>query len=269
MKFFLYILFFISISLNFSCKKNKINKTITITSILKDKDNLKDSLTNIPQQNMSLEALSFKYFDAKAKLDFEDGENDFKARADIRMRKDSIIWIRISVLAFEGVRLKATKDSVHIIDYQKKEYLQFDYKTLSEMLLFDINYTLLQSVVLGEMPMPMLRINSIVVVDNQDIIRQISPKINVDNYVNKTHKRIEKVVAKENNTANALELSYTKFESDNSLNKPFANTILALLSYKGAKKDHNTKIDIDYKKYKFIDTALEFPFKVPESYKRK
>ena len=267
MKFFLYTLFFISISLSFSCKKNKINKTIAITPILKD--NLKDSLANASQIKTTLEALSFKYFDAKAKLDFEDGENDFKARADIRMRKDSIIWIRISVLAFEGVRLKATKDSVHIIDYQKKEYLQFDYKGLSEILLFDINYMLLQSVILGEMPMPMLKINSIVVVDNQDVIRQISSKINVDNYVSKTHNRIEKVVAKENNAPNALELSYSKFEVDNSLNKHFANTILALLSYKGAKKDHNTKIDIDYKKYKFVDTALEFPFRVPESYKRK
>lgn len=258
---------FISISLNFSCKKHKINKTVTITSLLKD--NEKDSLANIPQPNTNLEDLSFKYFDAKAKLDFEDGENDFKARADIRMRKDSVIWIRISVLAFEGVRLKATKDSVHLIDYQKKEYLQFDYKTLSELLLFDINYTLLQSVILGEMPMPTLRINTIVLVDNQDVIRQSSTKINVDNYVNKTHNRIEKVVAKENNTANALELSYSKFETDNTINKAFANTILALLNYKGANKDHNIKIDIDYKKLKFTDTTLEFPFKVPASYKRK
>ncbi len=267
MKFFLYLFIFINISLNFSCKKNKINKTITITPILKD--NLKDSLANITQPKTTLEELSFKYFDAKAKLDFEDGENDFKARADIRMRKDSIIWIRISVLSFEGIRLKATKDSVHIIDYQKKEYLKFDYKGLSEILLFDINYALLQSVILGEMPMPKLRISSIVLVDGQDVIRQVSPKINVDNYVNKTHNRIEKVVAKENNTSNALELSYTKFETDNTLNKPFANTILALLSYKGANKEHNTKIDIDYKKYKFLDTTLEFPFKVPDSYKRK
>lgn len=263
MKFFLYLLIFISISLNFSCKKNKINKTLSITPILKD------SLAGIELPKTTLEELSFKYFDAKAKLDFEDGENDFKARADIRMHKDSIIWIRISVLAFEGLRLKATKDSVHIIDYQKKEFLQFDYKSLSEALQFELNYTLLQSVILGEMPLPKLRINAIVMVDSQQVIRQISPKINVDNYVNKTHNRIEKVVAKENNTANALEISYSKFEADNSLKKPFANTILALLNYKGANKDHNTKIDIDYKKYKFVDTPLEFPFKVPESYKRK
>ena len=110
MKFITYIFIFISISLNFSCKKNKINKTIVAHPFFKDnqKDNQTDSLVNILQLRKPLEELSFKYFDAKAKLDFEDGENDFKARADIRMRKDSIIWIRISVLAFEGVRLKAT-----------------------------------------------------------------------------------------------------------------------------------------------------------------
>ncbi len=267
MKFFLYLFISLSIFLNFSCKKNKLNKTVTITSILKD--NEKDSLSRIPKLNTNLDELSFKFFDAKAKLDFEDGENDFKARADIRMRKDSLIWIRISVLSFEGLRLKATKDSVHIIDYQKKEYLKLDYKSMSEMLQFDINYILLQNVILGEIPLPKLPINSIVVVDNQQVIRQISTRINADNYVNKTHNRIEKVVAKENNTTNALEISYTKFEADNSLKKPFANTILALLNYKGANKEHNTKIDIEYKKYKFLDTALEFPFKVPESYKKR
>ena len=94
--------------------------------------------------------IDFKTFSAKIKLEIEDSKGKKPdLLANIRMIKDSAIWITISasILNIEVFRVLVTKDSVILLNKQEKEvqyrsinYLQeiteipFDFKTLQNFL---------------------------------------------------------------------------------------------------------------------------------------
>jgi len=74
-------------------------------------------------------------------------KNDFKGQ--IRIRKDSLIWITVSSLSIEVFRMVITSDSVKYFNRLNKEYFTGDYKLVSEFMQIDIDYDILQSILLG------------------------------------------------------------------------------------------------------------------------
>src|SRR5580692_5716545 len=96
--------------------------------------------------------IDFRTFSAQMKVYYEgaDGKG-YELKAFIRMKKDSMIWISVNVVAvvnIEVFRMLITPDSVKILDKQKKvarlrsvSYLQdeahlpLDFKTLQDLLI--------------------------------------------------------------------------------------------------------------------------------------
>ncbi len=121
-------------------------KVIVIKSAI-DSLLLINSTKDIIQKN----SIYFKTFSAKIRLEIDDSKGKKPdLLANIRMIKDSAIWISISasILNIEVFRVLITKDSVILLNKQEKEvqyrsinYLQeiteipFDFKTLQNLLL--------------------------------------------------------------------------------------------------------------------------------------
>lgn len=86
--------------------------------------------------------LSYKDYDTK--------KEKISASAFFVNKKDSIIFLTISKLGIEGVRVAATPDSVKFLNHLNSTYYAGDYSFLEKMLGFKINFYLLQAIFLGE-----------------------------------------------------------------------------------------------------------------------
>jgi len=90
-----------------------------------------------------------EWFDAKAKISYDDGYQSVSANATIKMRKDSILWIAVKKLGFEVARMQVTRDSVYILDRLNNQFAVKDLSYLESTLNMPANLQMLQAFLLG------------------------------------------------------------------------------------------------------------------------
>ncbi len=139
------------------CKSGKIiTKAIAprdTTNNLKIKS-LEDSLLllNNTRNIITKNLIDFKTFSAKLKMDIEDSKGKKPdLLANVRMIKDSAIWISISasILNIEVFRVLITKDSVILLNKQEKEVQYRSINYLQEITDIPFDFNTLQNLIIG------------------------------------------------------------------------------------------------------------------------
>jgi len=93
--------------------------------------------------------LDVEWLSAKANINFKDEQQRIKFNANIRMRKDSIIWMNIKKLSVEAFRVLITQDSIFIIDRLEKKYYTHGLDFVEEKFNFPGQFQALQTAILG------------------------------------------------------------------------------------------------------------------------
>src|SRR6478735_7898034 len=107
--------------------------------------NVTPTATRIVSTTLAIEEIDFEYLHGKARMILKDGNKEREVKANIRVRKDSVIWMNFTVIGVQGGRALINQDSITIISNVDKEYYVFDYKDLSKRFNIDINYKVIQS----------------------------------------------------------------------------------------------------------------------------
>ena len=136
----LFLVFAILLLLLVSCKTNR--------SIIKEpiKEYGADFLFNKLKEN----ELRYDWFSAKYSLDLIIEKKKTSFSGQLRMRKDSAIWISLSpALGIEMARLLISVDSVKFINRINKTYFVGDYVSINKMLGTNIDFDIIQSLLIG------------------------------------------------------------------------------------------------------------------------
>ncbi len=220
-----------------------------------------------PKESLIIEEIDFEYFHGKAHMVLKEGQKEREVKANIRVRKDSVIWMNFTVIGVQGGRVLINKDSITVISNVDKEYYVFDYAELSRRFKFEVNYQVIQSAFLG---------NLLVIRKDEDeveqksatfLLKQSSGSIEVLNYISATTMKIQKVEMKETDTHNTLTINYGNFQPVGNKAFPYNGTITLL--YKSASGLLNTTIILEYNKAEVGDKELKFPFTIPKKYERR
>lgn len=225
------------------------------------------TLPRISSSELALEEIDFDYMEGKARMVFKDDSKEGEVKANIRVRKDSVIWMNFSVIGVQGGRVLINKDSITIIDNVHKEYRVFDFKTLSAKLHIEVNYGLIQSALLGNLLFPKHESDSVEQKGATFLLRQSSGTVSVLNFISAATMKIQKVELHESDTYNALTLNYGNFQAVGSKIFPYDCTIN--LFYKAPRGVLNTTIIFEYTKAEVGTKELRFPFSIPKKYERK
>ncbi len=216
-------------------------------------------------QKVQANHIDYTWFNAKMKVDYEGASGDGKdATANIRMKKDSVIWISLTgLLGIEGVRAIVTKDSVKVMNKLKKEIQYRSIAYLQELTQLPFDFYTLQDLLLGN---PIYFSNNIVAfkqADNQMQILSVGKLfkqlLTIDTTTNHIlHTKLDDVHEERNRTA---EVTFGDY--DNSKGKVFSKDRQITVTEK-------SKLDIhlDVKQYDF-DQPQQFPFNIPKSYEVK
>jgi len=212
-----------------------------------------------------VEELDFDYFDARSKVRFVEGDRQVNGYARIRIRKDSLIWFSVSPpVGLEVTRALITPDTIWILNRLDKEFYIFNYKEISRYFNFDINFQLIQSMVLGNLPKPISAKSRVAKNQEYYMVKQDDDKFNIESYVNLENRKVETVMINEVPTNNMLMLNYTEFKELEQYLFPY--NCLVNLTYKTKDGQLITSLNLQYNKAEISDKPLKFPFNVPNKY---
>jgi hypothetical protein len=220
-----------------------------------------------PSSVLSIQEIDFDYFQGKARMVLRDESKEREVKANIRIRKDSVIWMTFSVIGVQGGKALINKDSITIVSTVDKEYFVFEYPELSRRFNFEINYDVVQAAMLGNLIMDRKETDQVEQFSSSFLLKQQAGTVDVSNYVNAASMKVEKVELRENDTSNSLVINYSNFQPVGDKVFPYNGHITLL--YKAISGLLNTTIIFEYSKAEVGDKELKFPFNIPKKYVRR
>lgn len=237
--------------------------TLAVAKPIPDKSR-EDSLVFIHQALDKIQSgrIDFTTFSGKINVDYQgtDGKK-YDVNANLRMYKDSAIWISITVIfGIEGLRAYITKDSVKIINKQDKIYTARSVAYLQEVTALPLDLHSLQEILIGNPVFLDSNIISYSQTGNTVSLLSIGKffknllTLNADGKIDNS--KLDDVDLSRSRTCN---LSYGDYENKKGVNFSTKRRITVA---------EKSKLDIklDFKSYDFNET-LSFPFAVPKNYK--
>ncbi len=268
------MLLFLAAVIAFSSCKNQKKITLNNGKCILDFKNARTLTTNLKAKEFKFDRLNAK-MNVEATIDSAD--NSFTI--NLRMKKDSIIWMTISKLGIEGARVLITKDSVKFLDRLKNRYFKGDYAYISKLLNTELDFEMLQSLLVG---------NSVEFYDDDE---KIKPGVDNCQYTLGTIRKykLRRVMGgkelKESaqsiymipETFKIARILFYDFNPDRSFDARFgdfkipdSDSTKQLFPYKmnyDIKAQKNVTINIEYSKVSLNDDQT-FPFKIPANYEQ-
>ncbi len=94
--------------------------------------------------------IDFDWFNARASVTFINDKHKTDFRAQLRMQKDSVIWVSFfPALGLEVARLLITVDSIKFMNRLDRVYFEGDYQLLNTFLQTTIDFDMIQSLLIG------------------------------------------------------------------------------------------------------------------------
>ena len=222
------------------------------------------AVTELESDENTVNTIDFEYLSIRSKLNVSSTEAK-DATVLTRMKKDSVIWFNVSgSLGIQGLRAILTTDSVKILDRVTKEYSRYSYEGLSEKLNFKVDFNLLQSLIVGNIPKGSPTSDRMNPENNKYNFKTTRPGITLTNYIHSELMKPERIVLKENDRLNSLTFDYSGFEAID--DHAFAMHLIAKLVYDLNGLVVEETFDVEHPKVEFTDKPLKFPFNVPNKY---
>jgi hypothetical protein len=244
----------------------------TLTPVVIEKDISTDSIFD----KMSKNQFRFNWFSAKFSAEYEVDNNNKSFSGQVRIKKDSIIWISINKSFIEFARILITEDSVQFISWLDNEYFISDFNYINRFINNAVDFDMLQALFVGNdfkyyendkfktnfegsqyhlSTVNRHKLKKYVKTENDKL------KILVQSiYVDPVTYKINDLIVKEVKANNKLKASYGKYENLNG--QLFPALLNVLIS---AEKD--IKINIEFSRL-MVDEPQNFPFRIPQSYQR-
>ena len=211
------------------------------------------------------EVFNFEHLNIKSKFDYHSQNSDFKGIVDIRISKDSIIWLSIrSNFGFEGFRILINSDTIWVVDRVNKYVYKYDFEALSKKMNFDLNFNILQSILLGNSPHRDKKVVNIVKTSTERILSQVFSNIKVDNHISNDKNRLTNLIVTDYSLeykTRKLSILYYKSIIINDQNLPVKYSI----NLEQSDNTGNLTLDVEYNKV-INEQSLRYPFKIPNRY---
>lgn len=202
----------------------------------------------------------FKTLNIRANAKYEDEKQSHSMNADIRIKKDEIIWINIKFLGIPMAKAMITPIKVSYYEKINNTYFEGDFSMLSNWLGTDLDFNKAQNLFLGKAIDDLTKDQwvSEVVEKMFKLSLPNDSDISKEFYFEGGNYLLEKGTINQASKNRNLEIRYPSYKEENGIFLP--NEI----NIKAEQKDKLT-IDIEYKNTTFNEN-LSYPYSVPSGY---
>jgi hypothetical protein len=212
---------------------------------------------------LDIQDIDFQYLTSRARISYKDKDNSFSANASIRIQKDSLIWVSVvPALGIEALRCLVTTDSIFIVDKINRRDMAYDFEEISQKVNFDVNFRLMQSVLIGNMPLPVvLHPGKLKKQEETFLLTQRREAAIFTNYIGRRSRKLERVVVDKKQENATLELNYGQFTALGEFLFPYESNARLVLG--GNESEGSTNININYNRVELLNESPSFPFNRP------
>ena len=203
----------------------------------------------------------FKTLNIKANARYEDEKQSHSLNADIRIKKDEIIWINIKMIGFPVAKALITPTKVSYYEKINNTYFEGDFTMLSNWLGTDLDFTKVQNLFLGKAIDDLSKGNWISEINEKlfKLSKASTVDISKDFYFEAANFLLKKETITQASQNRVLEIQYPSYKEVERMFLP--NEI----NIKAAQKD-KIAIDIAYKNTTFNED-LSYSYAIPSDYK--
>lgn len=238
---------------------------------------LKEQGANYLFDQLKNSELQYDFFNAKFNLNFTKNKKKTSFKGQIRIQKDSLIWVSFSpLLGIEVARMLITTDSVKFINRMNKTYFKGDYKFLNEFLDTNVDFDILQALIMGNdlrhyengkfrasIDKHQYKLSTAARQKLKRFVKsqEESPQIYIQNiWLDPDNFKISQVTLKEiKKEHKKLQANYEEFQELNA--QLFPKNV-----YFNLQAESRIEVKLAYSKIT-VNNALNFPFRVPKKYK--
>ncbi|AWV99929.1 DUF4292 domain-containing protein [Arcticibacterium luteifluviistationis] len=249
----------------FSCKRSKIQKSIAelpksdISSI--DSTSIESKL-----EDLIINESYFEYLKLKSKIDFQSDNLSQSFPANVHIKKDSVIWISVSV-GIEAARCLITQDSIQFLDRINRKYYGLSIPELSEQFNFDFDFSLLQSLLIGNLPFDKKEGDRVILNSLYTSLFQQARNIKIENQIDNVNHKLNTILAEDLGGKSKLGISYSDFVEEIS-GDLVPHAIFAKIDVFRGEQVKTSTLDFKHTKFEFSDNELRFPYTIPKSYQK-
>lgn len=277
-----FVFLLVSTLLFASCKRQKINKSASILStdsvnvaILTPSISVDSTVITTPnnqtkiaeneEDKVKIDEIDFKYLKAKSKIAIVTNGETQNVGANIRMKKDSIIWLSITWgVVGEVARALITRDSAFISAMNqktlKREYHKYSFAELSQEHNFDLNFNIIQSAIIGSQPIK--KKYKLSKDKGFFLLKQKEGRVTIDNYVGEVDRKLRKVMLEDElPTKRKMTLNFEDFTTLNQYLFPYTSILTLDVQSPNDQKFYQTLIQLRHTKVELLEQPLDFPFK--------
>lgn len=251
-KLFTFLLLVVVIA---SCKTKK---TVVEQSVSKEVvvDNMAKEIIEKHYENK----VDFQTVSIRSAADYEDQKQAISIGADIRIKKDEVIWINLKFFGIPMAKALITPTRVSYYEKANSTYFDGNYSILTKMIGTDLDFQKVQNLLLGR-PIDDLT-KEVFIAEIVANLFQLKSKKQADieklfrfetaNYLLK-----EQFINQISKNRNVL-VTYPSFTNQDNIFLPTGVTIIA-------NQQNQVKINVEYKKITFNE-SLSFPYSIPDGY---
>lgn len=259
-----------------ACHKNRIsnntNQTTVVETVAATTDSSAKDSSVIAEvlEPIKVNEVSFEYLTAKSKFSFDGKKQNFdNTNINIRMKKDSLIWISVTGIGFEVARGLITPDSIVLMDKFHKQYYVFSYEALSRKYDFELNFPLLQSIIVGNLPYPQQPTDRFTKENDVYVLSQTAGRIGISNQIATDNFKLLNLNAVEKDKDNTFSLQYSDFRNVGDILFPFISQVVLQIKAAQNQETTETKITLKHTRVELVSESPGFPFSIPSGYTRK
>ncbi|HEY4652559.1 MAG TPA: DUF4292 domain-containing protein [Pontibacter sp.] len=210
---------------------------------------------------VSVQNIDFNYLTAKGQLKLEGNGETTTSGYTLRIKKDSVIWVSVQPgLGIEAARLKVTQDSVLFVNRIHREVLATDYSYLSNKFKVDMNYDVLQAILLGNYQAEGQE--KVMDAAQAQHIQQLRTSLLFDFFISRENQKLQQLNVTDRQTHNTITVKYNNFQEVGQV--AFAHQMAAEVQQAG----QLAVFTLNHSKVTITNEVLSFPFAVPAGYKR-
>ena len=202
----------------------------------------------------------FSTLNIRANAKYEDEKQSHSMNADIRIKKDEIIWINIKFLGIPMAKAMITPTKVSYYEKINNTYFEGDFSMLSNWLGTDLDFQKVQNLFLGKAIDDLTKDKwvSEVVEKMFKLSLPNGSDVSKEFYFEGANYLLKKETISQSSQNRNLEICYPSYKEEKGMFLP--NEI----NIKAEQKDKVT-IDIEYKNTTFNEN-LSYPFSIPSGY---
>lgn len=252
-------------------QKPVVKDTISRESI--SREPLKEKVPDQLFAKLKNSELKYEWIKAKFDASVTIGKKTNSFSGNIRIRRDSVIWISITAMGIEVYRIFLSNDSIKMMNRLESTYAKGNFKYLSNLINAEIDFDMLLAFITG---------NDFAYYENDVFKSSLDEKkyrlstlgrrklrkieradttlnpLSEDLWLNAQNYKIEKHKIDDFNENRKFEAQYSNFTDLNGQLYP-QHLIFEV------KAKENMSIELDFTRFE-INNPIEFPFNIPEKY---